>query len=226
MAKTDRIQPAGPQFQRRGVAELIANELRDRIVRGSLAPGDPLREIDLVESFGVARNTVREALRLLTQKGLAVHEVHHGVSVRRFSEKDIVELFELRLLIESGVARRAGTLTVAEIATLSRPLDLSEDADVSGNWPEVLSKNLEFHRELVRLLGNERLCDLFEGLLDEMTLMLSPLSTDVAGPWLDRNRELLQLLIEGRREEFANALQRYLDASRDDVIPLLEQVGK
>jgi DNA-binding GntR family transcriptional regulator len=218
MASSDRSTFAGSQLQRRGAAELIAGEIRERIVMGELAPGDPLREADLVKGFGVARNTVREALRLLTQEGLAVHEVHHGVSVRRFTERDISELFQLRYLLESGVAKRAGTLDVDEIAALSRTLDATERADRSGDWREVLSENLEFHRELVRLLGNERISNLFDGLLDEMTLMLSALNTDVAGPWLPRNRELLELLIAGRRDEFAAKLEEYFDASQEDVL--------
>ena len=89
MSSTVGRRLQGSSLPRRGTADLLAAEIRTRILAGDLLPGDPLREAELAAAFNVARNTVREALRLLTQDGLADHEVHRGVSVRRHTPREV-----------------------------------------------------------------------------------------------------------------------------------------
>lgn len=205
-------------LQRRASADLIAAAVRERILAGDLVPGDPLREAELAEAFGVARNTVREGLRLLTQGGLATYEMHRGVTVRRHTAAEVAAVFEVRAIIEQAAARRAGTLEAGEAARLRRALEDSESADAVGDVKGVMTANVEFHRELVRLLGNPKLDDIFNQLLAELRLILTPLDRDVGGAWLGRNRELFDLLVDGDAATFRSRLQRYLDDSRRDVV--------
>ena len=118
----------GAALQRRGSADLIAADMRGRIVAGDLVAGDALREAELAEAFGVARNTVREALRLLTQAGLASYEMHHGVTVRRHTPAEVAAIFEVRAILEAAAARRAGTVGEGEAAPLRRAIEASEHA--------------------------------------------------------------------------------------------------
>jgi DNA-binding GntR family transcriptional regulator len=208
----------GAALQRRASADLIAAGVRDRILAGDLVPGDALRETELAEAFGVARNTVREGLRLLTQGGLATYEMHRGVTVRRHTAAEVAAVFEVRAIIEEAAARRAGTLEAGEAARLRRAMEDSESADAVGDVKGVLTANLEFHRELVRLLGNPKLDDIFNQLLAELRLILTPLDRDVGGAWLGRNRELFDLLVDGDAATFRSRLQRYLEDSRRDVV--------
>jgi DNA-binding GntR family transcriptional regulator len=208
----------GAALQRRASADLIAAGVRDRILAGDLVPGDALREAELAEAFGVARNTVREGLRLLTQGGLATYEMHRGVTVRRHTAAEVAAVFEVRAIIEQAAATRAGTLEAGEAARLRRAMQDSESADAVGDVKGVLTANLEFHRELVRLLGNPKLDDIFNQLLAELRLILTPLDRDVGGAWLGRNRELFDLLVNGDPPTFRSRLQRYLEDSRRDVV--------
>ena len=208
----------GAALDRRGAADLIAEEVRARILAGDLVPGDPLREGELAAAFGVARNTVREALRLLTQGGLAAYEVHRGVTVRIHTPADVAATFGLRSILETAAARRAGTLDADERARIRQALERSEAAARAEDIKSVLTANLEFHRELVALIGNPRLDVLFGGLLAEIRLILTSLDRDVAGPWLARNRELAELLELGEAGEFAARLERYLEDAREDVL--------
>jgi DNA-binding GntR family transcriptional regulator len=209
-------------LQRRATADLIAAGVRERILAGDLVSGDPLREAELAAAFGVARNTVREALRLLTQGGLAAYEMHRGVTVRLHTPGEVAAVFEVRAIIEAAVARRAGTLQASEVARLRAALEDSERAAAAGDVKGILTGNLEFHRELVRLLGNPKLDDIFNQLLAELRLILNSLDRDVGGPWLGRNRELLELIVEGDADAFRDRLQRYLDDARRDVVARLE----
>jgi DNA-binding GntR family transcriptional regulator len=221
----------GPAFagrrplSRRAAADQIADSIRISILRGELAAGSPLRESEIAAAFGVARNTVREALRLLGQHGLTSHEVHRGVAVRRFTSEEVREVFDVRLIIEAASARRVGTLTAEEVARLESVLEASEAAARVDDFVEVLSQNLEFHRTLVALLGNSRLDRTFGQIAAEITLMLVSLDRDVAGPWMGRNRKLLELLQRGDEAEFSEELRRYLELSRDDVLNRVAPAG-
>ena len=212
----------GSSLSRRGTADLLAAEIRARILAGDLMPGDPLREAELADVFGVARNTVREGLRLLTQRGLASHEVHRGVTVRRHTPAEVREIFEVRTLIETAVSRRAGSLTADEVARLRVVLEESERAAQVPDPKAVLTANLDFHREMVRLLGNPRLDAMFDQLLAEIRLILTWLGADVAGPWLDRNRELLERLESGSAASFQEALRAYMSDSDAAVVAHLD----
>lgn len=222
MSSTVGRRLQGSSLPRRGTADLLAAEIRTRILAGDLFPGDPLREAELAAAFNVARNTVREALRLLTQDGLADHEVHRGVSVRRHTPREVRDVFEVRTLIETAVGVRAGTLNDEEVARLQVTLEDSERAAILEDSRGVMSANLEFHREMVRLLSNPKLDKIFDQLLAEIRLVLAWLGSDVAGPWLERNRELLRLLIVSDSGTFDGALRQYMADSDAEVVARLE----
>ena len=222
MSSTVGRRLQGSSLPRRGTADLLAAEIRTRILAGDLLPGDPLREAELAAAFNVARNTVREALRLLTQDGLADHEVHRGVSVRRHTPREVRDVFEVRTLIETAVGVRAGTLNDEEVARLQVTLEDSERAAILEDSRGVMSANLEFHREMVRLLSNPKLDKIFDQLLAEIRLVLAWLGSDVAGPWLERNRELLRLLIVSDSGAFDEALRQYMADSDAEVVARLE----
>lgn len=209
-------------LQRRGSAELIAGKVRERILAGDLVAGNALREAELAEAFGVARNTVREALRLLTQAGLASYEMHRGVTVRRHTPEEVAAIFEVREILEAAAARRAGSVGDAEAAPLRRAIEASERAEAAGDVKSLHTANLDFHSALVHLAGNPKLDDIFGGLLAELRLILAPLGRDVGGPWLRRNRELMELLMRADSDAFRERLQRYLDDSRREVLAVLD----
>ena len=71
----------------RTLPEQIAARLRQEVLSSKLKPGDPLREVDLSERFGVSRGPVREAFRQLTQQGLLVLEPNKGVRVAQNPER-------------------------------------------------------------------------------------------------------------------------------------------
>lgn len=206
---------------RRGTADLIADELRTRILRGDLQPGDPLREVELARTFDVARNTVREALRLLTRSGLAVHQVHRGVTVRRFAAAEIAEHYAVRELLEVAAAWRAGTLSAGEVAGIEAILDASERAEAAGDWRAVFAHNVEYHRALVALAGNARLDQSFAELLAQLSLVLVAMERDNGGPWLARNRALLEDLRTLDPAGATESIRRYV---RDSCAYVLERL--
>lgn len=94
-----RTAGAGTQVDR------LTEVLRERVLGGDLPPGHRLREEALAAEYGVARHTVRAALRSLAAQRLAVVEAHRGARVAGLDGPALRELFELRTALEVEAAR-------------------------------------------------------------------------------------------------------------------------
>src|SRR3984957_6707243 len=85
----------------------IVEGLREDILAGRLEPGSRLIENDLTVRFTVSRGPVREGLRRLSAGGLVEHRPPRGATVRRLTEREIRELFLIRIEMEALAARLA-----------------------------------------------------------------------------------------------------------------------
>jgi DNA-binding GntR family transcriptional regulator len=96
----------GPPLRKTRAEELRA-QLADDIVRGTLAPGQTLDEMDLARRFGVSRTPVREAIRQLAASGLVETRPHRGAVVARPSHERILGMFEAMAELEALCAGMA-----------------------------------------------------------------------------------------------------------------------
>jgi DNA-binding GntR family transcriptional regulator len=80
--------------------DALAAALPQRILNGEFKSGDSIREVQVAETYGVARHTVRSACILLSNAGLLIRELNRGVFVPELSQKDIEDLFWLRACLE------------------------------------------------------------------------------------------------------------------------------
>src|SRR5829696_1672199 len=98
-----------PLRSRRGstTPDLIADSLREDILRGTIPPGQPLRQEELARRFGVSRLPVRDALLRLEAEGLVVVFPNRGAFVVSLSAAEVREIYDLRVLLEGDVLERA-----------------------------------------------------------------------------------------------------------------------
>lgn len=138
----------------------IVERLREAILAGRRQPGSRLVESDLTSRFGVSRGPVREALRRLTADGLIEHWPHRGAVVRRLTEREIRELFLIRIEMEALAARLAAAADDPErrarFVAAIRPIY----ADAPRNPCEYLKENAAFHDAVMALADNLELRDL------------------------------------------------------------------
>jgi DNA-binding GntR family transcriptional regulator len=129
---------------------MALEELRDRILHGHYEEGSPLRQDALASDLGVSRIPVREALRRLEVEGLVSFNPHQGAIVSKLSLKEIIELFELRALIESDLLRHAITKMNADVLERAgATLDLYDQALSKGDVAEWGKLNWAFHSTLL-----------------------------------------------------------------------------
>jgi len=158
--------------------DALAGALRSRIFEGELAAGARLPERDLTERYGVARHSVRAALRSLAADGLVSIEPHRGASVASLEEHGVRSLFELRAALELEAAhlaleRNGGRLpeavhgAVAELGAIcARP---------HPPWSDVADAHNAVHLAIVRAAASERIARAYDGLAGEMRLFLTAL---------------------------------------------------
>lgn len=145
--------------------------LLDEIQSGTLAPGARLRETDLADRLGISRTPVREAIRQLEADGLVTHLPRQGATIRRLDHAEVVELYEMRAVLEGTAARlaarAASDIELAELAALN--------ADLAGApaGPQAREVNRQFHRMLLDAARNRFLVKSMSA-LQKALLILGP----------------------------------------------------
>jgi DNA-binding GntR family transcriptional regulator len=134
----------------------VHDELRALILEGRLAPGERLRAEAVAERLGTSRTPVREALLMLEREGLVLVEPHRGAVVRAFDAADLLDLYEVRALIEPHAAHRAATrIELDPLARLGELCGLAERPQASVD--EQIAHNEEFHALIAAAAGSPRL---------------------------------------------------------------------
>lgn len=201
--------PRDPAFIR------IAAAIKEDILEGRLLSGTSLIEADLVDVYGVSRNTLREALQLLRQQGLVSQEPSKSVRVKRLSLAEVRDVFIVRHLLEPGALRGRTTAPDGWLHRLGDVIHAEGEAIAAADWPGVARQSLRFHQEIVSLHGSAILDRMFSLIAAQLSLVF------IAGkgaqafhePWLAREAEMYRLLQQGEWDAAADRLELYLTDS-------------
>lgn len=141
----------------------VYEQLHEKIVNGELGPGVRLTENDLASAFGISRTPVREALRRLEQDGL-VERAARGMHVKTRSPSEILEIYEVRIVLEAAAARSAAeNATELDLARLRQMHEL-----MTASWPGdptlMMKGNRRFHQQVWTMSHNAALIDLLNRL--------------------------------------------------------------
>jgi DNA-binding GntR family transcriptional regulator len=157
-----RAESSGSRRPNKGsLKEEVYYGIRQDIMEGTFLPGDLLKERELAEKHGVSKTPVREALSMLEQDNLVRTIPRAGYMVTALTLRDLKEIHQLRITLESMAARLAtDNLTDEEIEELARMTSTSDPE-------EARLFNRQFHSAIARASGNSRLARMIEQLLDE-----------------------------------------------------------
>ncbi|MBJ7593357.1 MAG: GntR family transcriptional regulator [Candidatus Dormibacteraeota bacterium] len=139
----------------------VYRELRDAIVSGRFLPNQRLVEADLGGMFKVGRTSIRSALTRLHQEGLVSRERNRGARVRRISDREAVEIEQVRIALEKLLARLAGErATQPDLVELNAMVEAMRErvaADDSIGYSEL---NARFHQRIWRIADHQVASDL------------------------------------------------------------------
>ncbi|AHL73760.1 GntR family transcriptional regulator [Stutzerimonas stutzeri] len=124
-------------------SEVIAKHLREAIISGQFAEGEPVRQDDVARLFNVSKIPVREALKRLEAEGLVSFQRNKGAVVTVLTEPELAQIFEVRVLLETQIIRLAvpnmSEATFAEAESICAEFVHEDNA---ARWAEL---NWAFH---------------------------------------------------------------------------------
>ncbi|MCW3013012.1 MAG: GntR family transcriptional regulator [Solirubrobacterales bacterium] len=164
------------QLGRVSTVGALVEALRTRILDGELPGGTRLREQELTASYGVARHSVRAALRELAGTGLIRVEPHRGATVTLLQSPDVQGLYVLRGILEVGAAKIAlerggGRLPHGVHAAASAFAALCCSRDEPA-WSSVVVAHNALHEAIVAASRVPRVIQAHAGLSAELQLFL------------------------------------------------------
>jgi DNA-binding GntR family transcriptional regulator len=155
-----------------GAAHAYAR-VRAAIVENRYPPGHRLVEQRIAEELGLSRTPVREALRMLEAEGLVVSERNRGAMVRPLSSTEVVDLYGLRIRLESyAVEVATDRATEAELGELVAAADAfgdvrrSVDIDSVEGVRQLHEANRRFHDDVLTAARHQRLAAMLARTVD------------------------------------------------------------
>jgi DNA-binding GntR family transcriptional regulator len=156
--------------RRRGLADEVADRIREAIFSGAYPPGAQLREVELSGALDVSRGPVREALLHLEREGLVRSAWHRGSTVTTLSPEDVAELVSLRGALEQLAVRQViAHASDEDIATVAKVADLMERA---ADVHEMVRRDIDFHDAVFAAARHRRLYEAWNGIRCQVHLFL------------------------------------------------------
>lgn len=180
---------------------IVADAMRDAILSGQFKPGDRLPEPQLAEMFGVSRNPIREALKVLSNEGLIEISPRKGARVTLLSPDELTETIELRAELEGLSARNATRHCHDETrAALQMLLDEGNGAAERGDMAELQIANDRVHAQLGEAAHNRYLADFMRSLRDRTYWLFSTqASVRAVDSWAEHSK-ILKAVIAGQED--------------------------
>jgi len=160
--------------EKRSLADEVTASIREAILRGQLAPGERLREESLAKSLSVSRATVRAAMPQLQREGLVLVRRNFGTFVAHLSQKDLDEVYSLRLVIERLAVqlaiRKADAACLAELQAVIRQMAAQSVNSITE--PQAAELDLRFHENIYLAADHRRLIEVWSSLRPQIHILL------------------------------------------------------
>jgi DNA-binding GntR family transcriptional regulator len=160
--------------RRTTTAQQVADGLSERILGGTFRPGQRLRESAIATELGIARNTVREAVRLLEHGGLVRFEVNRGAVIISPTPETVEDLYTARERLER--AALSVPLTSDQVTAVEEAYAALDAATASHERADIVAADLAFHAAIVAVMGSRRIDTFYAGLTRELRIYLMALS--------------------------------------------------
>jgi len=188
--------------------------LKKRILNGTYAPGERLSEVRLAEELGLGRSPIRTALGRLKNDGWISVSPKSGTYVRSLSDREIAELLELRLLLETHVARTAArSIGDDDLGKLRRAFEQLRPLRSAASPARLRAAFMDFdsmlHMTLYRAAGNTMITGILMNLIDKIQWIRT--SAPTPQHRVDAALDELQRLIEALEARNARAAADRMD---------------
>jgi len=209
-------------FVKRGPSDPLDQQIyryvTEKISGGTLSGGDRVVEADLQKVFKVSRTPIREALRILTSRGLLETIPGKGASVRRVMVEDIREIYPILGNLE-GLAAKMSTdqITPETLSEMQSCLERMENLNESDEKRTYIELHYRFHELYIQSCQNQHLTQIIMDLRRQIyQYRLSHLYIPMAHSYsMTIHQKILQLLRERKRKEVEELVKEHMLIAMD-----------
>jgi len=189
-----------------------------------LAPGEPLREATLAEQLGVSKTPIRQALTMLEQEGLVETTSFKGAVVAGYSRQDLLEIYELRELLENAAARAAAaSMSKEDRARLEHISQESRRLQRDNDTARLVALVSEFDDVLFDQVQNTRIRALIENLRAHLT-RIGHLTEGIPGrieASVDEHEKIVKAIVAQDQDQAEQYMREHIRSVRDDQLGAL-----
>lgn len=217
------MKPRSPETRSEGVID----SLREAILTGRYRPGERLVQDELADAFGISRIPLREALRRLEGEGLVLMSPNRGAIVRPLGPKDVVDLYDLRLALESLALRRAAERYADLREATQQRSEEAMHAIAAGDLTTLFHLDRDYHAELAAASDNPHLVAALGGQWSQiMRVMHAYLEIETYPPGIwDDHAAIASAVAHGDGEAAVARLECHLVLSRDRILSHLRETN-
>lgn len=201
--------------------EMVYEELKMQILKGSIIPGTRMMEVELAEEMGVSRTPIREAIRKLEKEGLVTIEPRRGAYASMISTEDMVEILEVRQDLEGLAAYfAADRMTEEKMEELREVSNSYNEAVKSGKMEDMIKYDTRFHHIIVESCRNKILVQMIEQ-LQELVLRFRYIYYDNfrrAENMPDEHEAIVAAISEGNADKARAAADIHIDRLKELVM--------
>ena len=160
------MQSAPNHIRKKPLKDEVFDFLHQDVLSGKFAAGSWLRQEEIATRLGVSMTPVREALDLLVAAGLAQRVAYRGVRILEPTGQEILDAYEMRLILEGLAARTAAQcITAAQLAALRALVDEGDQLGALEELPREREVSRQLHLTIVAASGNTLLARTYEQVL-------------------------------------------------------------
>jgi len=195
------------------LAQEVASDIKRAIVNGMIKPGEKINETQIARDMGISRSPVREALHMLKKEEVVVSIPYKGTFVNLLGKKDIEDMYIIRGLLEAyAIEKVIENKNEKILRCLKKNVeDIEKDVE-KKQLQDLVSKDIEFHRNICLFSGNKKLIDIWEGFQTQIEVLIN-----LESGFYERfqllaveHRELLSLIIEGKAREAQEKIKAHI----------------
>lgn len=223
------------KLTRNRLSEQVAIEIENLIMEGKLNPGDQLpTELEFAEQFGASRTVIREAVKVLSAKGLVTTQSGKGTFVTalgpdtlsvpmrlffRMGENAYEDLQEVRETLEPRIAVLAAQRAIPEDLDQMR-VALDRMREHVGNMPEFIAADRDFHVALATATRNRMflvLVDSIVGALQDEMRVVFHMSAEGPKRAIEEHRRICEAIASKDVAAAQKATEHHLNRVRIDI---------
>ena len=199
--------------------------IKDYILDGRLDENTRLTEEFLSQRLGISKSPVREALTRLESERLIQIEPRRGAYLRKFSIKEIGDLYDLREALEVYAVGKA-KLSPALLAGLRECVERSRKCLEANDKRRYIEEDVDFHASLTAASGNALLTEILRNVQHQVWLFRRKTYDLSRSKATDTHAAIVQALEKGAKDQAQRLMREHISEVRDKLIHYLEEQGE